>query len=132
MNEHEELAYLIGIVTEASKWERSEGDGRDAIRMEIEHRINVLLGTESDTAGDDGRIYTTSTDKISRQRKYDELHVLALCGDGLRHKVPREDCVQVPCRQSRTGYKWQYNGNLYSAPEQTNEEAVVEDAASSV
>lgn len=39
-----ELNYLLDIVLEASKWRMT--DDRDCIRMEVEHRINVLTGRE--------------------------------------------------------------------------------------
>ena len=44
MSRNEELTYLVGLLTEASKWRISEGDDRDPIRMEVEQRIDTLLG----------------------------------------------------------------------------------------
>ena len=42
MTDHEELTYLFGILSEASKW-ASESDDPDAVRMEVEYRIRNLI-----------------------------------------------------------------------------------------
>ena len=41
-----ELNYLLDIVLEASKWTRTPDDDRDQIRIEVEHRINMLTGRQ--------------------------------------------------------------------------------------
>lgn len=43
MTKHEELTYLFGILSEASKWSASPGDDRDFVRMEVEERIRSLI-----------------------------------------------------------------------------------------
>ena len=43
MTSHEELTYLFGILSEASKWSASPGDDRDFVRMEVEERIRSLI-----------------------------------------------------------------------------------------
>lgn len=42
MTSQEELTYLFGILSEASKWASSQGDP-DAVRMEVEERIRNLI-----------------------------------------------------------------------------------------
>ena len=42
MTNHEELTYLFGILSEASKW-ASTNDDPDAVRMEVEDRIRNLI-----------------------------------------------------------------------------------------
>ena len=42
MTAHEELTYLFGILSEASKW-ASANDDPDSVRMEIEYRIRNLI-----------------------------------------------------------------------------------------
>lgn len=42
MTAHEELTYLFGILSEASKW-ASAHDDPDAVRMEVEYRIRNLI-----------------------------------------------------------------------------------------
>ena len=42
MTAHEELTYLFGILSEASKW-ASANDDPDSVRMEVEYRIRNLI-----------------------------------------------------------------------------------------
>ena len=42
MTSHEELTYLFGILSEASKW-ASAHDDPDSVRMEVEYRIRNLI-----------------------------------------------------------------------------------------
>ena len=42
MTDHEELTYLFGILSEASKW-ASASDDPDSVRMEVEYRIRNLI-----------------------------------------------------------------------------------------
>lgn len=47
MTKQEELTYLFGILSEASKWSASPDDDRDLVRMEVEERIyNLINGVE--------------------------------------------------------------------------------------
>lgn len=43
MTKQEELTYLFGILSEASKWSASPDDNRDLVRMEVEERIHNLI-----------------------------------------------------------------------------------------
>ena len=43
MTAHEELTYLFGSLSEASKWSSAPGDDRDFVRMEVEERIRSLI-----------------------------------------------------------------------------------------
>lgn len=43
MTREEELTYLFGILSEASKWTASADDNRDLVRMEVEERIHNLI-----------------------------------------------------------------------------------------
>ena len=43
MTKQEELNYLFGILSEASKWVASADDDRDLVRMEVEERIHNLI-----------------------------------------------------------------------------------------
>lgn len=43
MTSHEELTYLFGILSEASKWSSSPDDNRDFVRLEVEERIRNLI-----------------------------------------------------------------------------------------
>lgn len=43
MTREEELTYLFGILSEASKWSASSDDPRDLVRMEVEERVANLI-----------------------------------------------------------------------------------------
>lgn len=43
MTREEELTYLFGILSEASKWSASADDPRDLVRMEVEERVANLI-----------------------------------------------------------------------------------------
>lgn len=59
MTKQEELQYLIGIVTEASKWTPSPDDQRDLVRMEVEERINNLVMGVDPQPDENGLIQST-------------------------------------------------------------------------
>lgn len=59
MTKQEELQYLIGIVTEASKWTPSPDDQRDLVRMEVEERINNLVMGVDPEPDENGLIQST-------------------------------------------------------------------------
>jgi hypothetical protein len=43
MTKQEELTYLFGILSEASKWSAAPDDNRDFVRLEVEERIRNLI-----------------------------------------------------------------------------------------
>ena len=43
MTKQEELTYLFGILSEASKWSAAPDDNRDFVRIEVEERIRNLI-----------------------------------------------------------------------------------------
>lgn len=43
MTKQDELTYLFGILSEASKWSSSPDDNRDFVRMEVEERVRNLI-----------------------------------------------------------------------------------------
>lgn len=57
MERKDELNYLLELVLEASKWKLSEGDERDTIRLEVEHRLRVLTGSSTGEPDDTGLIH---------------------------------------------------------------------------
>ena len=59
MTKQEELQYLIGILTEASKWTPSPDDQRDLVRMEVEERINNLVMGIEPEPDENGLIQST-------------------------------------------------------------------------
>ena len=105
MDEREELRYLVTLVTEASKWTLSEDDTRDTIRLEVEHRISVLMGDGSNELDEQGRVHDTPRGTV-RSRQYRNGKVRVTGSDGKKHWYPAELCVRVKCKHSKTGYSW--------------------------
>lgn len=136
MTEHEELIYLVALVTEASKWRLSEDDDRDPIRMEVEQRIDTLLGKEEVVvdgmvqstahpskprrlAGLDETVRIQSVPSMSKKTQLDikfpdtpkQKRTVRVIIDGHSRVVPIEACLKIPFSRSRTGYKWTVNPN---------------------
>ena len=101
MTEHEELTYLVALVTEASKWKLSEDDDRDPIRMEVEQRIDTLLGKEEVVV--DGMVQSTAHPSQPRRNRSGNVRILI---KGRVRSIPKSECEQIPWKQSRTGFKW--------------------------
>lgn len=59
MTREEELTYLFGILSEASKWTASSDDPRDLVRMEVEERIANLIKGVTPEADENGLIQST-------------------------------------------------------------------------
>lgn len=106
-----ELALLMDIVLEASKWRVSEGDERDPLRMEVEDRLSRLLPADNyDGVEVKGEVeIEVNTEKFKQQQKharYAETHVRVTGDDGKKHWYLKEECVQVPVTTGGTGWKW--------------------------
>lgn len=114
-----ELNYLLDIVLEASKWTRTPEDDRDGIRMEVEHRINVLTGredprdedlepeTEPEPEPEQGRskkIYWTEA-----KRNYAKTRVRVHIGDKNVWK-PRSECRKEVMPGWKTKEHWVWVG----------------------
>lgn len=59
MTREEELTYLFGILSEASKWTASADDNRDLVRMEVEERIHNLINGVVPEPDENGLIQST-------------------------------------------------------------------------
>lgn len=114
LSKQQQLEFLFSIVTEASKWEKSDGDDRDSIRMEVEERIAELI--RGGTVVENGRIQSIlhpDTPKLDikfldtpKQKRTVRVMI-----DGHSRCVPIEACLQLPFQKSRTGYKWAIDPN---------------------
>lgn len=106
-----ELALLLDIVLEASKWRVSEGDDRDPLRMEVEDRLSRLLPADNyDGVQVQGTkeivVDTEMLKEKNKHARYAETHVRVTGADGKKHWYPKEDCVQVPVTTGGTGWAW--------------------------
>lgn len=112
MTDREELRYLIDLVMEAARWERSEGECKSALELEISLRLDRLLPAEEepgDPVLDRVRDWEDSPDTprgTVRSRQYRNGKVRVTGADGKKHWYPAEQCVRVKCKHSKTGYSW--------------------------
>lgn len=127
--EKTELEYLIELVLESSKWKIE--DGQDAIRLEVESRINSILSHEDQVVtgetevspvltGDDfttleaARLneHLASTEKVDDSRKQWESSKVRCSENGRLVWHPRSECQKVPRDNSKGGpsWKWQWMG----------------------
>lgn len=128
MNKQEELNYLFGILSEASKWSASPDDNRDLVRMEVEERIHNLINgvePEPDENGDiqssihpdnlpaeqenlTGSEYIDSPEKSDNARSKWERNKVRVYIDGRHVWKPREQCVKQPRDNSKGGPAWKW------------------------
>lgn len=126
MTSHEELTYLFGILSEASKWSASPDDQRDLVRMEVEERIHNLINGIEPEPDENGYIqssihpdnlpaeqenltgseYIDSPEKSDNARSKWERNKVRVYIDGRHVWKPREQCVKQPRDNSKGGPKW--------------------------
>lgn len=95
MDKKEELRYLIKLLQDSAAWRLSEGDDRSPLEIEVDSRINTLLG-EPDEVKEDGRKHNLPKDS-------DRVRCTI---NGRKVYMDRSQVHQVPCKNSKTGFKW--------------------------
>lgn len=128
MNKQEELTYLFGILSEASKWSASPDDNRDLVRMEVEERIHNLINgvePEPDENGDiqssihpdnlpaeqenlTGSENIASPEKVETARSKWERNKIRVYIDGRHVWKPRAECVKQQRDNSKGGPAWKW------------------------
>lgn len=104
-----ELALLIDIVLEASRW--SSDSDKDSIRIEVEDRLARLLPADN---YDGVQVQGTTEIEVdpemlkekNKHARYAETHVRVTGPDGKKKWYPKEDCVQVPVTTGGSGFCW--------------------------
>lgn len=117
MTSQEELTYLFGILSEASKWASSQGDP-DAVRMEVEDRIRNLINgvvTEHDNLPAEEENLTGS-EKLNSHLPDPEKAAKTVnewkskrvrCYENGRHVWHlRTECIREPRDNSKGGPSW--------------------------
>lgn len=105
-----ELALLIDIVLEASRW--SSDSDKDSIRLEVEDRLSHLLPADN---YDGVQVHGTMEIEVdpemlkekNKHARYAETHVRVTGADGKKHWYRKEDCVQVPVTTGGSGFRWE-------------------------
>lgn len=127
--EKTELSYLMDLILESSKWKIE--DGQDAIRLEVEDRINRIIDAQESTGevkvegvidNDDYKAleaaklneHLASPDKVDQARKEWESSKVRCSENGRMVWRPRSECKKVPRGTSKggPGWKWQWMGPM--------------------
>lgn len=113
MNRKEELRYLTLLCLEASRWERSEGEVKSGLELEVEHRLNSLLDVDDKV---DDRIVIQSPAEVNPVIHLDATEAVSgspgkedyvrITVNGRRRSFLKMFCKKVPCKHSKTGYRW--------------------------
>lgn len=106
MNPTEELKYLVDLLKEASNWRVSEGDDRDPLRMEVEQRIDKLLGENPVVVN--GREQSVSNPSTySPKDAWTHERVRVRFSDGKQHWAKRSHCIKVQRTDRPNLWKWE-------------------------
>lgn len=135
MTKQEELTYLFGILSEASKWTASADDNRDLVRMEVEERIHNLINGVVPEPDENGLIQSSihpdnlpvedenltgehlaSVEKVSDARSKWERDKVRVNIDGKHVWKPRAECVRQPRDNSKGGAPWKWKWIGPSSP----------------
>ena len=135
MTKQEELSYLFGILSEASKWTASPDDNRDLVRMEVEERIHNLINGVEPEPDENGLIQSSihpdvnpviteddykaleaarlnehlaSVEKVKNARSKWERDKVRVNIDGKHVWKPRAECVRQPRDNSKGGAPWKW------------------------
>lgn len=103
MTAKEELNYLIDLVLEAGKWERSEGESKSALELEIRLRIETLMEGREVTSSQQDTQQVINNLPTQRPRRAGMVQITL---PGRKKKWVRLEWTdEVPCKCSRTGFK---------------------------
>lgn len=115
MTKQEELTYLFGILSEASKW-ASSSDDPDSVRVEVEDRIRNIINCvvqEPDNLPAEEENLTgseniASLEKSDNARSKWERNKVRVYIDGRHVWKPRADCVKQHRDNSKGGPAWKW------------------------
>lgn len=101
LSEEIERNYLMDLLLQASRWERSEGEPLSGLELEVQDRCRRLCGVN--TVDDDG-MAQSEIPTTYRNSHVGKVHITV---NGKKRWYPREKVRKVPFSRSRTGYKWE-------------------------
>lgn len=132
MKKQEELAYLFGILSEASKWLRNDDD-RDLVRIEVEERIQKIINDVEPEPDENGLIQSSihpdnlpaedealtgaehlaSPEKVDKARKKWESSKVRVFIDGKHVWRPLAQCHKeklFPDNPKSKKFRWVWDG----------------------
>ena len=108
MTREEELIYLGDLLMQAALWRVQPDEGRTPLELEVLSRLERLkaeAASELLNKTDYKALEAAKLNEHLSKKKYEENSVRVMV-DGKKVRMKRELCVQVPCKNSPTGYKW--------------------------
>lgn len=108
MTREEELIYLGDLLMQAALWRVQPDEGRTPLELEVLSRLERLkaeAAAELLNKTDYKALEAAKLNEHLSKNKYEENSVRVMV-DGKKIRMKRELCVQVPCKNSPTGYKW--------------------------
>lgn len=136
MTRQEELTYLFGILSEASKWSSSPDDNRDFVRLEVEERVRNLINDvlpepdnlpaeeENLTGSEHLESVEQQPNKWAKQMKWRSDKVRCSENGRLVWHL-RSECQKVPRDTSRGGCAWTWKWMGPQDKKAQEEEALV-------
>ena len=103
MTNQEELLYLSDLLMQAALWRVDQGTDKTALELEVEQRIGTLrekFGARSN------EICGDTVPAVDKRRSPSDNKIRTKGPDDKYHRYDRSEVEQVPCKNSRTGYKW--------------------------
>jgi hypothetical protein len=103
MTKQEELTYLFGILSEASKWTASADDNRDLVRMEVEERIHNLINGVEPEPDENGLIQSSIHPDVTPVLTEDDYRALeaAKVDEHLNEKREKQKLFKQRWKQGR-------------------------------
>ena len=103
MTNQEELLYLSDLLMQAALWRVDQGTDKTALELEVEQRISTLRGKLGATPN---KAHNDTVPAVYKRRSPSDNKIRTKGPDDKYHRYDRSEVEQVPCKNSRTGYKW--------------------------
>lgn len=105
MTPEEELTYLADLLMQAALWRVQPDEGRTPLELEVLDRVEKLKAYCASKVLDKSDYQALEAAKLNYHLEHVKVKV-----DGKWKTVKKSDCIQVPFKFSRTGYKWVLKG----------------------
>lgn len=101
MTPEEEITYLADLLMQAALWRVQPDEGRTPLELEVNDRLERLKAYSASKLLDKSDYQALEAAKLNYHLEHVKVKV-----DGKWRTVKKSDCIQVPFKCSRTGYKW--------------------------
>ena len=101
MTPEEEITYLADLLMQAALWRVQPDEGRTPLELEVNDRLEKLKAYSAAKLLNKTDYQALEAAKLNYHLEHVKVKV-----DGKWKTVKKSDCIQVPFKCSRTGYKW--------------------------